>query len=446
MGMLRDMGKKRKEYTANQDLTRKELEAKKLGKFRDLARYANAHSSWYARIIREHGINLDTCIPEDFPVLTKSQVIEHFDELVTDPRLSRQVITDFLSRSKTPGELLFNKYYIIHTSGSSGQLGYFVFSKEDWAAGLAQNPRTAPPRIRRGFRRVRMAYYAATDGHYAGVSIVSSIKHSILRLFVNVRLYNVNDPLDGIIEDLNSFQPDSMVGYTTALKILAEQQLKGNLHIKPFVIGSSGEAMNAGDRELFKKAFDCIVGNSYACSEHMVIGFSNEDGKTMTIYDDELIIEFHHDHSVVTNLFNSTLPLIRYRMADIMEPIPEDKSHAPYLTVKAVVGRSEIVPYFINQDGEKDFISPFAIIELFIPGATRFQMQLTGASSFDFALCVDPKLDPAGKDEVVQAARHRLQEILDQKNMQNVNFNVVLKDEIPVNPKTGKFQLILPQQ
>ena len=40
----------------------------------------------------------------------------------------------------------------------------------------------------------------------------------------------------------------------------------------------------------------------------------------IVLHDHDLIYEFYPDHSVVTNMFNETLPLIRYRMADILRP------------------------------------------------------------------------------------------------------------------------------
>lgn len=48
---------------------RAKLEAAKARKFRELARHAQAHAPYYANIIRERGIDLETCMPADFPLL-----------------------------------------------------------------------------------------------------------------------------------------------------------------------------------------------------------------------------------------------------------------------------------------------------------------------------------------------------------------------------------------
>jgi len=150
----------------------------------------------------------------------------------------------------------------------------------------------------------------------------------------------------------------------------------------------------------------------------------------------------HDDHTVVTNLFNYTLPLIRYRMADILRPVDPGK-HAPFLVIESLVGRNELQPMFKNRDGVEDFISPHTINEVFVAGVTRFQMQLTGDTSFRFMVCLDSQLGANEREACVAAVQRRLREILSRKLMDNVQFDVVATDDLPVNPRTRKFQLIV---
>src|SRR5687767_12776996 len=107
---LRASLKKSREFRTNAALTRVEFEAMKLRKFRELAQFVKQQSPYYAGIIRDRGIDPATCVPQDFPVLTKSLLMANFDTIVTDQRLSKQVVADFLSRSKTPAERLFDRF------------------------------------------------------------------------------------------------------------------------------------------------------------------------------------------------------------------------------------------------------------------------------------------------------------------------------------------------
>src|SRR5689334_8393874 len=103
-----------------------EHEALKLQKFRALVRHAKRHAPYYADIIRARDIDVATCTPADFPVLTKSLLMANFDGIVTDKRITRQTVADFLTRSSDPREQLFDEVTVMHTSGTSGEVGYFL--------------------------------------------------------------------------------------------------------------------------------------------------------------------------------------------------------------------------------------------------------------------------------------------------------------------------------
>jgi phenylacetate-CoA ligase len=268
------------------------------------------------------------------------------------------------------------------------------------------------------------------------------MQQGIRRLFLDARAFEVNTPLPDVIEKINRFQPDALWGYTTALKMLGDEQRAGRLNIKPAAIIATGEMVTKADVQFLASAFGGAAALSmYACTEHMLVGISNPDGDTMTLLDDNLVFEFHEDHSVVTNLFNFTMPLIRYRMSDILRPI--SAPGARRIVIQNLVGRTEQMPVFANRAGGTDFISPHTINEIFVEGVTRFQMQITGPSSFRFPICVEPQLSGAGREAAAAGVKARLAEILAQKGLGNVTFEVPIVADIPLNERTRKFQLIV---
>ena len=425
-------------------LSRAEFEVVKLEKFRRLVRHVNERSPYYRRIIAERKINLDSCDPGDFPVLTKSLLMQNFDEIATARGVTKQAIVDFLTRSHDASELFLRKYRVIHTSGSSGEVGYFVYSPLDWIRGTYWERGPQPQRKRKG--KFRLAYYAAIDGHYAGVTMIRSIESGIGKWFVDVGCFEVNTPLRDVIAGLNEFQPDFLTGYTTALKILAERQRAGELKLGYLIgIATAGEATTEADRAFLEQTFGCPLVNSYGCSEHLGMGGSRPGSPNIVLHDHELIFEFYPDHSVVTNLFNYTLPLIRYRMADILRPVDSD-AHSPYLVIESLVGRNELQPTFKTRDGGEDFISPHTINEIFVAGVTRFQMHLLGPDAFRFMVCLDSTLGTEARAAAIKGVSARLREILARKRMDNVRYEVLAVDDLPVNPRTRKFQLIVDQR
>lgn len=435
---------RQRELKRNAKLSRAELDTLKLKKFRKLVRHVQAHSPYYAQIIKERAIDPDSCTPQDFPVLTKSTLMANFDRIVTDRKITKQGVAEFLTRSTDPNEFLFGKYHVLHTSGSSGEVGYFLYSPTDWVQGIAMGRMSGQERpVRKQRGKFRIAYYAAIGGHFAGVSMMSSATRGIARLLVDVGLFEINSPLPQIVERLNAFQPEMLGGYTTGLKILAEQQNKGILKISPVGIATAGEAMTQADKEMLESAFKCRAFNGYGSTEFLMQGGGNPDGKTMTLYDDDVIYEIFDDHTLVTNLFNYTEPLIRYRMSDILRPIEQTNPTSPYLVINSLIGRTEKVPTFTNRDGVEDFISPHTINEIFVAGISRFQMQLVSKTKFLFKVILDSSLSDAQRAEVIAATKLRLRELLEQKLMSNVEFEVVPTDDLPVNPRTRKFQLIV---
>ena len=166
-----------------------EFEAARLARFRRLVRHAAARSPYYADIIRNKAIDVESCTPRDFPELTKTLLMENFDRIVTDPRITRRAVSDFLARSKDPAEKFLGRYRVMHTSGTSGEVGYFLYSPSDWTRGLlggsfrrrARRVFTRRKRARGG--RFRFAFYGATGGLFAGVTMATAASRGIARLF-----------------------------------------------------------------------------------------------------------------------------------------------------------------------------------------------------------------------------------------------------------------------
>lgn len=428
------------EIKLNARCSLQELALRRLKKFRRLVRFLNDRSPYYARIIRENRIGSNTCTPEDFPVLTKRTLMEHFDEIVTAPGITRDRIADFLARSKDPRDLYRGKYVVLHTSGSSGEIGYFVYSPGDWARGYAQFSRLHPLVL----RQRKAAYFGATQGHFAGITQFLSCNRSFLKELYFATPFEINSPLQPVLDGLNSLQPDVLCGYPSGLLALARKQVAGELWIEPEYIETGGEPLGPEARSNIECAFPAaVLLDLYSSTEHMFMALGDPRRNCMYLLEDDLIFETHPDHTCVTNLFNRTLPLIRYRMEDVLDPLPGKAGSFPYTRVRDVVGRMEHAPVFTNCRGAEDFISPIIIVEFYVKDLRRFQLRLLGKASFLFRAVLEKGLEPATRDEVFRNIRMKLREILRQKEMDNVTFDIEEVDELEVDPKSGKFRLIV---
>src|SRR5258708_28259673 len=115
----------------NLSFSKKQIKELQQKKFAKLVKFVSQHSPYYKKIIKEQNIDIDNCTSEDFPILTKQKLIEEFDSIVTDKRITKVKLTKFLEHSHNPQELFINKYYVIHTSGSSATMSSYVYTDKE---------------------------------------------------------------------------------------------------------------------------------------------------------------------------------------------------------------------------------------------------------------------------------------------------------------------------
>jgi phenylacetate-coenzyme A ligase PaaK-like adenylate-forming protein len=126
---------------------------------------------------------------------------------------------------------------------------------------------------------------------------------------------------------LNELQPGALYGYPSMLAVLASEQLAERLQIAPRSVTANSETLHESHRALIGEAFEVPVANAYGTTEGLV-GASPPSHRTMTFASDccitELVDEADQPVSpgttsaavLVTNLFNTVQPLIRYRLED----------------------------------------------------------------------------------------------------------------------------------
>ena len=118
--------------------TRRQLEAHQTRELRLLREHTYAHSPFYGRL---HKGFTDRPI-DGLPVLTKEMVMEHFDELVTDPTVWLADVEAHLASLSGGDELFQGRYRVASTSGSTGRRGLFLWNPGEWATVLASYNRS----------------------------------------------------------------------------------------------------------------------------------------------------------------------------------------------------------------------------------------------------------------------------------------------------------------
>lgn len=407
-------------------------------KFRRLAWHVWDHSPFYRSVMEQRRLDPATCQVGDFPELTKQDLVDNFDEIVTDRRLSLRVVRDFHEQNHDPTVLLDDRYYVVRTSGSSSQIGYLAYSAREWIRGCSHLLRFAP-----GMRFRKRSAWIGCAGHFAGVTVGLTGKRGINRLFYDCRMFDVSRPLAEIVAGLNEFQPHLLSGYAAALNLIAQEQAAGRLRLAPRRIVNSGEPLPVALRRFLEHTFQAPVSNLYSATETLFMGAACNATDGMWLFEDDLIFEIFDDHLCITNLFNRTTPLIRYRLNDSLVLQDSVAPAGPFRRVQEIVGRAERLLIFRNNSGEREFVHPIFILVLDIPNVPFYQLRLLGENEFVFRIQLRSGLSAIERQQTIEKTRLMLLGVLEAKNLhQSVSFRIEEVASFEIEKNRGKFKVI----
>lgn len=420
----------------------KELQNQKL---RTLLRFAWERSAFYRRTFEKAGITeeqLDSLPLSAFPTIDKTVLMEHFDELITVPDLRQEDLRKFDAETRVDRKPYLGKYHVVHSSGSTGKPGYFIYDEAAWHTMLLGIIRgalwnmTMPQILKLLAGRPRILYIAATDGRYGGAMAVGD---GINGVGAKQMYLDIKTPLDDWIDNVRKFQPNIIIGYPSAIKILAELTAEGRVRAQIKRVISCGEPLSAGLRSFLGTTFACPVINIYGASESLALGVETgvEDG--MLLFDDLNIIEVDNGVMYLTCLYNFAQPLIRYRISDHLV-LKEPMTGSPFTRAEILLGRNEDLLWFEDGAGHRDFLHPLAVEGFCINGLRDYQFQQIAPDAFEMlaeAAAEDRK--PMIKAQMLR----QMKKILAEKNLGYVQFYVRFVDKILPNPATGKKPLIV---
>jgi putative adenylate-forming enzyme len=420
-------------------------------RFKKLLRHVLKYSRFYQEYYKKHGVsleNIENISVEDLPPISKELMMDHYDDFVCDRFLKRKNIEEFLSRSKEPREKYRNIYTVIHTSGSSGTISLFVYGPEDWAVIKAMVVARVAKPAPHFFRRIKLSFIGATDGHYAAVSLSSDVPPLLARFLP----LPVNSPLESIDQKSNAFHPDVVCGYSSGVHLLAQEQLKGHITIRPERIICTSDPLTPEMREAIRQAFGREPVNLYAASESLSMAAQCERHENLHLFADWHIFEAVDEdlrpvatgtpgNLLLTNLYNYTQPLIRYQMHDEIVINEEPCGcRLPFPTMRNLAGRQEDFLWYETADGKRDYLHPIVLVELFVAGLKKFQVIQTRRDEMLMKVIIAGE-----KDAVLAAIRQRMHEIFCGKRLEaTVKLTLEVVQDIPNDPITGKFKLIIP--
>jgi phenylacetate-coenzyme A ligase PaaK-like adenylate-forming protein len=297
----------------------------------ELVAYAKENSPYFAKLYAD--------VPEDFsltdlPITQKKILMENYDDWVTDHNIHLQDVLDYVARDASKDQSLFlGQYTALCTSGSTGKplpmvrddhrnkihsqliaqrlLGGVNMDVLD----ISKHKRASIIHLSNGassygaFQRM-IAAHPESAGNLLGISVLESIEY--------------------IVQRLNDFQPETLAGYPSVIVQLANEQLKGNLHLHLKHVATSAELLSEKNFYLLREAFQCPVANNYCMTEGGEVAMThncphlhiNEDWVIVEPVDKEMRLLGESDEwsegILVTDLSNFVQPIIRYYVSDVI--------------------------------------------------------------------------------------------------------------------------------
>lgn len=250
---------------------------------------------------------------------------------------------------------------------------------------------------------------------------------------------DIKTPLTEWIRQLQIFRPNIIIGYPSAIKILAELVDSGQVELEVIRLISCGEPLGSSLRSYLENVFHTSAVNFYGASESLSLGVETDPSEGMLLFDDMNVIEAGKDGIYLTCLYNFAQPLIRYRLSDCLTIQPPE-GRSPFTRAVGLLGRNEDLLWFTDTARNQEFLHPLAIEGFCIPGLLDYQFRQTGTDSFEMLAETSEGSD---QDAIRGEMLKQMRAILLEKRLDYVQFYVQFVEQIVPDLKTGKKKLIV---
>ena len=301
-----------------------EIAAEQTRLLRTLLAEAKAKSPWHAERLK----HID-CEPFELSdlsslhTMSKDDLMANFDGVLTDRRLSRELVESHVAALSDDAYLL-DEFHAVASGGSSGVRGAFVYGWDAWKTATLVMLRFRMANARSiGIAQSALRCIVAGDK-------ATHMSFAMTRTFgraTNSTAVPASLPLPEIAGRLNELQPAVLSGFASMVVALAHEQRAGRLAISPSAVWTGSEPLLPEMRQLIRETWSVPIINSYATSEG---AFASDcgAGEGLHLAEDLCIFEPVDElgrlvspgqrsaRLLVTPLYNPTQPLIRYEMTD----------------------------------------------------------------------------------------------------------------------------------
>ncbi len=370
-----------------------------------------AYVAQHAPFYREHWAGHDVRAWRTLPTVDKQVMMQHFDRFNTcgiqRDTAMRVALAAEQSRDFRP---ILTGLTVGLSSGTSGHRGLFLVNRAEqagWAGTmLARTLHDLRP------RRLRVAFFLRSN---------SNLYEQIGGLLLQFRYFDLMLPLADAITQLNHFRPHIVVGPPSLLAMLAQARISGMLQIGPERLISVAEVLEPHDRTQLEQVFGVPVHQIYQCTEGL-LAISCQQG-ALHIQEDLVVLQCEplaqppsegdtteelRVTPVVTDLWRTTQPIIRYRLNDVLRLDARPcRCGSAFRVIQAIEGRCDDICYFEQRTGGLRPFFPDTLRRMILLAdacITDYQVLQTRVGQMEVYLTLAADADWAAVEVRVQAS------------------------------------------
>jgi phenylacetate-CoA ligase len=342
------------------------IRGRQLARLKETLRHAFESVPYYQRVWAAAGVRPNDVRTLDdlkhFPVLTKADV--------------RANETDLLSTRFDPATLLVKR-----TSGSTGvplTIRIDEAGKQWKAACTLRSDEWS------GWRLGQQVAKVWGNPEYRQFGLRGRLRNALLDRAIHLDTLNLDDArILAFAKTLRRKRPGLLFGHAHSLYLLADRMKKaGVTDVRPDGIISTAMPLHAWQRTVIEEVFGTKATNRYGCEELSLIACECEVHRGLHVNADSVYVEIETSKVgsgltgplLVTDLSNAAMPLIRYRIGDVVTLSDRVCTCGRGLPlIETVEGRD--ADYVVTPAGH--LISGISLTENFalhIPGAAQVQI------------------------------------------------------------------------
>jgi phenylacetate-CoA ligase len=356
--------------------TREQIADFQLGELKKTLRHASDHCPFYRKRFAESGFQAEAFRNfgdlERCPTLTKQDLLEHREEMVSD--------------AFQPSDRLY-----ITTGGSTGIPVGFYLQK-----GISRAKETAF--LEAMWRRAGYfdgARLALLRGHVTSEKSNGTISsYDATRDWLMLSSYHLSrERLDEYLKELAAFRPDLLYVYPSSALSLAEHLQKSGrsweIPLRGILCGS--ERITEPQRSLLQSVFGCRAYSWYGHSERVILAAEGRHSTHYYFVPQYGYVEFGPPtpeglrEVIGTSFHNLVMPLIRYRTGDYVRLLEDSPSlEYPVPAATEIAGREQ--EFLVSAQGRRISLTAFNMHDAIFNDlyAVQFFQEKPGVAEFRY--------------------------------------------------------------